>query len=139
MVQGAEEGEGVDKQTEGSAFLKTAFEKMKRLLNSDEGDEETTMMVERLAILRISTKHVNIWIRQLEMKRKEMSELAGLMKLEEIKKEIVKEKSLERWARRCTNHFTKKVKRVLFEETDNMVWSGRERDIILVRAKQGLR
>ena len=59
----------VNKQREGSAFLKTAFEKMKRLLNSDEGDKETTVMVERLAILRISTKHINIWIRQLEKKR----------------------------------------------------------------------
>ena len=28
-------------------------------------------MVERLAILRIATKHINIWIRQLEMKRGE--------------------------------------------------------------------
>ena len=68
---------------------------MKRMagkINSDEGDDETTMMVERLAILRIATKHINLWIHQLEMKRKEMSELVGLMKFEEIKNETVKEK-----------------------------------------------
>ena len=48
------------------------------------------------------------------------------MKLDEIRKEIEKEKSLERWAKRCTHHFTKKVKRRLFEDIDNMVWSGDE-------------
>ena len=51
------------------------------------------------------------------------------MKLDEIRKEIEKEKSLERWAKRCTHHFTKKVKRRLFEEIDNMVWSGDEKEI----------
>ena len=85
-------------------------------------------MVERLAVLRIATKHINIWIHQLAMERKEMGELAGLMKLEEIKKDISK-KSLERWARRCTHYFTKKAKRMLFEEIDNMVWSGIHQDI----------
>ena len=63
------------------------------------------------------------------MKRKEMSELAGLMRLEEAKKEIVNEKSLEKWAKRCSHHFTKKVKRMLFEEVDNVVWSGDEKEI----------
>ena len=63
------------------------------------------------------------------MKRKEMSELAGLMKLQEVKKEISDEKSMERWARRCSNFFTKKVKRVLFEEIDNIVWRGKEKEI----------
>ena len=43
--------------------------------------------------------------------------------------EIEKEKSLEKWAKRCTHHFTKKVKRMLFEEIDNMVWSGGEKEI----------
>ena len=79
MVEGAEEGETVDKQRDENAFLKTLFEKMKRTaekINSNEGDDETAMMVERVAILRIATKHINIWIRQLEMKRKEMSELS---------------------------------------------------------------
>ena len=68
---------------------------MTEKINSDEGDEETTMMVERLAVLRIATKHVNMWIRQLEMKRKEMSELAGLMMLEETTKENLMKKSLK--------------------------------------------
>ena len=49
--------------------------------------------------------------------------------LDEAKKEIEKEKSLERWARRCTHHFTKKMKRMLFDQIDNMVWSGLEKDI----------
>ena len=55
------------------------LEKMKRIsgnINSDEGeDEETIRMVERMAVLRIATKHVNLWTRQLEMKR---DERAGL-------------------------------------------------------------
>ena len=63
------------------------------------------------------------------MKRKEMCELAGLMKFEKIKEEIQKEKSLERWARRCTNHFPKRVKRMLFGEIDNMIWNGHESEI----------
>ena len=54
------------------------------------------MMVERLAILRIATKHINIWTRKLEMKRKELSELAGLMKIEEVKKEVLKMRNLSR-------------------------------------------
>ena len=62
-------------------------------------DEETTKMIERLVVLRVSTKHINMWIRQLEMKRMEMCELAGLMRLEKTKEEIQKERSLERWAK----------------------------------------
>ena len=44
------------------------------------------------------------------------------MNLDEIRK-IESEKSVERWANRCSHHFTKKVKRMLFDEIDNMVWS----------------
>ena len=84
---------------------------------------------ERMVVLRVATKHINLWIRQLEMKRQEMIELAGLMELEEVKSEIQKEKSIEKWAGRCTHHFTKKTKRLLFEEIDNMVWSGTEKEI----------
>ena len=58
-----------------------------------------------------------------------MSELAGLMGFDEVKKEIENEKSLERWATRCSHHFTKNVKRMLFEEIDNMVLSGDEKEI----------
>ena len=86
-------------------------------------------MVERLAVLRIATKSINVWIHQLEMKRMETIELAGLMKFEETRNEIEKEKSIESWAKRCSHHITKKVKRKLFEEIDNMVWSGDEEDI----------
>ena len=32
-------------------------------------------------------------------------------------------------ARRCTNFFTKKVKRMLYDEIDNMVWSGSEIEV----------
>ena len=50
------------------------------------------------------------------------------MGLVEVRNEIQTEKSLEMWARRCSNHFTKKVK-MLYEEIDNMIWSGSEREI----------
>ena len=53
-------------------------------------------MVERMMVLRNTTKHINLCMRQLEIKRKEMVELAGLMRLKEIKNEIEKEKSFER-------------------------------------------
>ena len=92
-------------------------------------DEETTRMMKRMVVLRIATKHINLWMRQLEMKRKEMSELAVLMKLDEIKEEIEREKNLEVWAKRCSNHFTKKVKRMLYEEIDNKVCCGGEDEI----------
>ena len=95
--------------------------KTKKVVNAEDLDEETTRMVERMVVLRLTTKHINLWIRQLEVKRKEIGELAGLMKLNDVKEEIGNEKSLERWARKCTHFFTKKVKRMLFEEIDNMV------------------
>ena len=78
-------------------------------------------MTERLVVMRVSTKHINLWMRQLEMKRKEICQLVMLVSLEEVKKKVEKEKNLERWARRCADHFTKKVKKMLFEEIDNMV------------------
>ena len=43
--------------------------KVKKLLDLEELDEETTRMVERMVVLRVSTKHIDLWIRQLEMKR----------------------------------------------------------------------
>ena len=113
---------------EESVLLKTVFEKMRTALNFDL-DEETASMTERMVVLRIAVKHINLWIRQLEMKRKEISELAALMKIEVIKNEIEKEQSLERRARRCTNFFTEKVKRMLFQEIDNMVWKGMKRKL----------
>ena len=72
------------------------------------GNDETTKMVQMLVILRFSTKHINLWTRQLEMKRRGICELARLMKFESAVIEIEKENNLERWARGCTNFFTKK-------------------------------
>ena len=103
--------------------------KMKSKMNEEALDQEIIRDVERMVILRVSTKHINLWIRQLEMTRIAMCHQAWLLKLDEVKKENEKEKSLERWARRSAHHFTKKLKRMLFEEIDNMVWSGREKDI----------
>ena len=71
------------------------MKRMAEKMNSNEGDDETTMIVKRLAVLRIATKHINIWIRHLETKRKEICELAWLMKFEEIKKEILNESPLK--------------------------------------------
>ena len=63
-------------------------------MNVEMLDEETTRMAKRIVVLRVATKHINLWIRQLEMKRMEMRELAGLMKLDEVKEEI--ERNLSR-------------------------------------------
>ena len=82
------------------------LEETKDMMRIDSLDEETIRMVERLVVLRVSTKQINLWIRQLEMKRKEICELAGLMKLDETKNEVDEEKDIEKWAKRCTNHFT---------------------------------
>ena len=91
--------------------MMSSLKKTKEMMSIVILDEDTTRMIERLVAVRISTKHINLWMRQLEMKRKEICELAGLMGLQEVKKEISEEKNLERWARRCSNFFTKKVKR----------------------------
>ena len=106
--------------------MRMVKEKLEELMNVFVLEEETIRMVEKMVMLRLSTKHINLWVRQLEMKRKEICELAELMGFEEIKKEIEKEKTLQKWARRVSNQFPKKTKRVIFEMTDNMVWSGDE-------------
>ena len=129
-TRGNEEIKDGDATRNGSTFLRTVFERLNIATNHEVVDDETMEMVERVVIVRLSTKHINLWTRQLEMKRKEMSELAGLMGLVGIKKEIQEEKELERWARRCTTHFTKKMKRVLYEGIDNIVWSGEEEEIV---------
>ena len=77
--------------------MKGLIERMKELLHTEVLDEETSRMIERIVIIRISTKHINLWIRQIETKRREMSELAGLMGFEEIQVENVREKALEAW------------------------------------------
>ena len=75
-------------------------------MNIEGLDEKTARMVERVVILRVATKNINIWIRQLEMKRREMCELAVLMKLDQVRREIEREISLEQWTEKCTRHFT---------------------------------
>ena len=117
-------------KTSKKTFVNRLIEKMITVMNVEVMDEEASRIVERMAVVRVSTKHINLWIRQLEMKRNEICQLAGLMGVDEVKKEIEAEKSLEKWAKRCTNHFTRKAKRMLFEEIDNMVWSGRDEGIV---------
>ena len=65
--------------TNGTQFLKVIIGKVAEMINVDVVDEEATMMVKRIIVLRLSTKHINMWIRQLEMKRREIGELARLM------------------------------------------------------------
>ena len=110
-------------KTGENAFMKELKQKVLEKMNMDVLDQETNRDVERMVILRVSTKHINLWIRQLEVKRKEIAELAGLLKFEEVKNEIESEKSLESWTKRTSNHFTRNVKRMLFGEIDNIVSS----------------
>ena len=58
------------------------LEKGKETMDVDFVDEETTGMIEKLVVLRVATTHINLWIRQLEMKRREVCELAGLIGFE---------------------------------------------------------
>ena len=60
-------------------FMERLLEKVTIMTNVEELDGETTRMVEGIMVLRVATKHLNLWFHQLEMKRKEMIELAGLM------------------------------------------------------------
>ena len=105
-------------RTNESAFMKMLNEKMMTTTKVDVLDEETIKNIERMVVLRTSTKHINLWMRQLEMKRNEMGELAEMLEFADVKREIESEKSLERWAKRYTNSFTK-----------NGVWRNRQRDL----------
>ena len=118
-----ERDEMKDAANEGTVIVRL-MEEAKKMMNDETLDEETTQMVERLIVLRIATKHINLWMRQLEMKKKEMCELAELLRLETVKNEIEAAKDLEKWGRRANSYFTKKVRRAMFGEIDNMVWSG---------------
>lgn len=102
-------------------FLRRLLQTTTECFDVEHPDEETTLMVERLVILIISTKHVNLWMRQLAVKRSEVCELAELMGFEEVKKEIRSEKNLDAWARRGANRFTKSEKGMLFGEIDNVI------------------
>ena len=75
-----------DLKTGEHKFVTVMKAKMKVIMNVDVLEQETTRHVERMIILRISTKHINLWIRQLEMKRTEMCNLAGLLMLDVVKK-----------------------------------------------------
>ena len=63
---------------DGTLFLMALSENVKEMMSVDGINEETTRMVGRIVVLRLSTKHINLWIRQLEMKRIEMCELEGV-------------------------------------------------------------
>ena len=77
-------------------FMETLARKMKAMMCVEEIDKETARMIERLVVLRISTKHINLWIRQLEMKRRKIYKLTVLMKFEEMKDEIKRRTSKDR-------------------------------------------
>ena len=79
-----------DATTYGTPFTKIVLEKVGEMMKAEMLDEETTRMVERIIVLRISTKHINLWTRQLEMKRREIGELAGLIGFEGVKMEVAK-------------------------------------------------
>ena len=49
-----------DPISEGSEFLKILLEKTKDLKGDDSLDDEIIRMVERIVIIRISTKHINL-------------------------------------------------------------------------------
>ena len=76
------------------------FDKLMKMRPKDVLDEEVTRIVERSAILRLLTKHVNLWILQLETKRREIAELTRLSGFEGVQKEVETDKSLERRARK---------------------------------------
>ena len=115
------------RKTERTVFM-TILKKTAEVMNVADLDEETAGMVKMMIVLRIARKHINLWKSLLEMKRKEICELAGLMELEDVKNETREEKNLEKWANRSTNHFTKK-RRMLCEAIDNMVWNWNKKEI----------
>ena len=61
---------------EATIFLKAAFEKIAETMNVEVLDEETVGMAWKIANPMVSTKRVNLRIRRLEMKRREISGLA---------------------------------------------------------------
>ena len=76
--------------------VKSCVEKLGTMMNVEALDEETIRMVDRIVVLRVATKHVNLWMRQLEMKRREIIELSWLMRLDDVGREIEKERNLDR-------------------------------------------
>ena len=54
----------------GTLFMKTVKEKVAEMMKIEEVDEEATRTIARIIVLRVSTKHNNLWTRQLELKKK---------------------------------------------------------------------
>ena len=79
-----------DAASERSSFMRKLLEKTKEIMRVDVLNKETTMKVERMVVLRLSTKHINLWTRKLETKRNEIRELPEALRVDEIKKEIEK-------------------------------------------------
>ena len=52
-------------------------DKMTEMMVVEELDQETIREVERIVVLRLSIKDINLWMRQLEMKRNAMSSWPG--------------------------------------------------------------
>ena len=84
-----------DDEKEETAFMRRLKEKTAEMMKMEELDEETAMMVQRMVVLRVATKHINLLARQFEMKRKEINELVVLMKFEAVKNEIGKKEVLK--------------------------------------------
>ena len=83
-----------DLKTGEHKFMTVVKEKTMTMMNVEVLDQETARDVEWMIILRVSTKHNNLWIRLLEMKRKEFGELAGLLRFYGVKKEIQQKRVL---------------------------------------------
>ena len=58
---GIDEKNGTEKHE--TEFMKTVLEKMKDSMNVEVLDDETTSVAKRLVVVRISTKHINLWTR----------------------------------------------------------------------------
>ena len=58
----------------------------------------------------------------IRVEKEETSSLATLMGFDCVRIEVERQKNLESLAKRGAHNFNKKVKRMLFDEVDNMVW-----------------
>ena len=66
-----------DLKSRESQLIDELKEKPREMMDVEASDREIARDVERMVILIISTKHINLWIRQLEMKRKEFVSWLG--------------------------------------------------------------
>ena len=58
---GIDEKNGIEKHE--TVFMKAVLEKMKDSMNVEVLDDETARMTKRMVVIRISTKHINLWMR----------------------------------------------------------------------------